>query len=51
MYKKFYFSHRFLKNLIFSHFPIVKINANYTEIYRVDNLEVDFEQVSLVHIF
>ena len=32
MYKKFYSSHLFLKNQIFSLFSIVKMNANYTEI-------------------
>ena len=51
MYKKFYSSHLFLKSQIFSLFPIVKMNATYTEIYRVGNLEVDFKQVLLVQIF
>ena len=42
MYKKFYSSHCFfLKNQIFSLFPIVKMNANYAEICRVINLEAD----------
>ena len=37
-----------LKNLIFSLFPMVKMNANYTEICRVGNLEADFQQVPFV---
>ena len=48
MHKKFYSSQRFLKNPIFSLFPIVKMNENYAEICRVGNLEADFQQVSLV---
>ena len=51
MYKKFYSSHWFLKNQIFSLFPIVKMNANYAKICRVSNLETDFQQVLLVHFF
>ena len=51
MHKKFYSSHWFLKNPIFSLFPIVIMNANYTEISRIGNLEADFQQVSLVQIF
>ena len=35
----------FLKNQIFSLFPIVKMNANYSEICRVGNLEADFQQI------
>ena len=43
MHKKFFFSsHWFLKNQIFSLFPIVKLNANYAEIGRVGNLGADF---------
>ena len=30
---------------------MVKMNANYAEICRVGNLEVDFQQVLLVHFF
>ena len=51
MHKKFYCSHCFLKNQIFSLFPIVKMNANYGEICRVGNLEADFQLVPLVHFF
>ena len=51
MHKKFYSSQWFLKNQIFSLFPIVKMNANYEEICRVGNLEADFQQVLLVHFF
>ena len=51
MHKKFYSSHRFLKNQIFPLFPIVKMNANYAEICRIGNLEADFEQVPFVHFF
>ena len=40
----------FLKDQIFSFFPIIKINANYTEICRVGNLEADV-QVPLVQFF
>ena len=47
MYKKFYSSLRFLKNGIFSFFPIVKMYANYAEIGKV----ADFQQVSLVQLF
>ena len=39
------------KNQIFSFFPIVKMNANYAEICRVDNLAADFQQVPVVQIF
>ena len=39
----------FLKNQIFSLFPIVKMNANYAEICRVGN--ADFQQVQLVQFF
>ena len=42
MHRKFYYTHWFLKNQIFHLFPIVKMNANYAEICRVGNLEVDF---------
>ena len=35
MHKKFYSSHWFLKNQVFSFFPIVKVNANYAEICRL----------------
>ena len=41
MRKKFYSSQWFLKNPIFSLFPIVKMNENYAEIFRVGNLEAD----------
>ena len=51
MRKKFYSSQWFLKNQIFSLFPIVKMNENYAEICRVGNLEADFQQVSLVQFF
>ena len=51
MHKKFYSSQWFLKNQIFSLFPIVKMNANYAETCRVGNLEVDFQQVLRVHFF
>ena len=51
MHKKFYSSHCFLKNQVFSLFPIVKMNANYAEICRVGNLEADFQQVPLVQFF
>ena len=27
------------------------MNANYAEIYRVDNVEADFQQVSLFQVF
>ena len=49
MHKQFYSSHWFLKNQIFSLFPIVKMTANYAEIYRVGNFEEDFQQVPLVN--
>ena len=50
--KKFYSSQcLFFKNQIFSLFPIVKMNANYSEICRVGNLEADFQQVLLVQFF
>ena len=42
MYKKFYSSHWFLKNQIFSLFPIVKMKQNHAEVCRVGNLEQDF---------
>ena len=51
MHIKFYSSQRFLKNQIFSLFPIVEMNANYAEICRVGSLEVDFQQVLLVQFF
>ena len=44
MHKKFYSSPYFLKNQIFSLFPIVKMNANYAEICRIGNLETDFQR-------
>ena len=40
-----------LKNLIFSLFPVVKINANYAEICSVGDLEADFRQIPLIHFF
>ena len=46
MYEKFHSSHRFLKNQIFSLFPIVKIRPNRAEICRVGKLEPDFQLVS-----
>ena len=49
MREKFYSSHLFLKNQIFSLFPIVKIKANYAEICGVDNFEADFQCVPLVY--
>ena len=51
MHKKFYSSHRLIKNQIFSPFPMVKMNANYAEICRVGNLEVDFQRFPLVQFF
>ena len=51
MNKKFYSSHWLLKNQTFSLFPTVKMNANYTEIYWVGNLETGFQQVLLVQFF
>ena len=51
MHKKFHSSHWFLKNQIFSLFATEKMNANYAEIRRVDNLEAAFQQVSLVRFF
>ena len=41
----------YLKNQIFSPFPIVKMKPNHAEICRAGNLEPDFQQVSLVQIF
>ena len=49
MHKKFYSSQWFLKNQIFSLFPIVKLNAN-AEICWVGNLGADFQQVHLVQL-
>ena len=51
MHKKFYSSYLFLKKQILSLFLIVKMNANYSEIFRVGNLEADFQQVLLVPFF
>ena len=51
MNEQFYSLHWFLKNQIFSLFPIVKMNAYYVEICRVDNLEADFQQVPHVQFF
>ena len=51
MHKKFYSSQWFLKNQIFSLFPIVKMDVNYAEICWVGNLEADFQQVLLVQFF
>ena len=51
MHKKFYPSQWFLKNQIFSLFPIVKMKANYAEICRVGNLGADFQQVLLDQFF
>ena len=51
MNKKFYSSHCFSKNQIFSLFLIVKMNPNYTEICWVGNLEADFQKVLLVQFF
>ena len=51
MCKKFYSSQWFLKNPVFSLFPIVKMNENYAEICGVGNFEADFQQVSLVQFF
>ena len=51
MHKKFYSNHWFLKNQIFSLFPIVKMNANYAGICRVGKLEADFQQVPLVQFY
>ena len=51
MCKKFYSSQWFLKNPIFSLFPIVKMNKNYAEICRVGNLEAEFLTSSACSIF
>ena len=51
MYKRFYSSHWFLKNQIFSLLPIVKMKPNHAEICRVGNLEPDFQQVTLIQFF
>ena len=51
MHEKFYSRRWFLKNQIFSLFPIVKMTANYAEINRVGNFEADFQQVPLVQFF
>ena len=51
MHERVYSSNYFLKNQIFSLFPIVKTNANYAEICRIGNLESNFQQVPLVHFF
>ena len=51
MHKKFYSSNWFLKNQIFSLFPIVKMDANYAEICKVGYLELAFQQVPLVPFF
>ena len=51
MHKKFYSIQWFLKNQIFSLFPIVKMNANYAEICNEGKLEADFQQVLLVRFF
>ena len=51
MYKKICSSHEFLKNQIFSLFPIVKMKPNHAEIYRVGNLEPNFQQVPRVQFF
>ena len=51
MHKQDYSSHWFLKNQIFSFFHIVQMNANYAEICRIDNFEVDFKQVPPVQFF
>ena len=41
----------FLKNQIFSVFPIVKTKPNHAEICKVGNLEPDFQLVSFVQFF
>ena len=47
-----YSSHCFLRNQIFSLFPIVKMIANYAEICsKVGNLEADFQQVNKLRLF
>ena len=51
MHKQFYSNHWFLKNQIFSLFPIVKMNTIYAEICRVGNLDADFQQAALVQFF
>ena len=51
MHEKNYSSYWFLKNKIFSRFPIAKMNANYAEICRVGNLVADFQQVPFVQFF
>ena len=40
-----------LKNKIVSLFPIVKMKPNHAEICRVGNLELNFQQVSLIQSF
>ena len=50
MHEKFYCSHWFLKNQIFSLFPIEEMNANYAEC-RVGNLEANFQPLPLVQFF
>ena len=51
MRKKFYSSQWFLKNPIFSLFPIVQMNDNYAEIHRVGNLGGRFSTSSACSIF
>ena len=51
MQKQFYSGQWYLKDQIFSLFPIVKMNANYAEICRVGNLEADFQHILLAHFF
>ena len=47
MYKNFYSNQWFLRNQIFSLFPIVKLNANYAEICSVGNLGHIFNKFHL----
>ena len=51
MQKKFYSSHWFLKNQIFSLLPIVKMNANYAEICWVNNLNSAKKKVKDIFLF
>ena len=45
MHKKFYSSHFFLNKSNILTFSNSRINAKYEEIFRVGDLEADFQQV------
>ena len=51
MYKKVYSTYWFLKNQLFSLFPIEKMKPNHAEICKVGYLESNFQQVLLVQFF